>query len=235
MLGLGNSIISGAALEDPFTIDKVGGLQLWLQNGEGVTVEQWNDSSGNSNHAAQTDSSKQGAVEDGGIDFNQSSNHYDFTSTVTTATFTLFVAMEPDGGGSMSFLGHGGGTDFVRINQSADNEFRMKRDSAFDLNVSHSTDFTYEGRGGVERFIVMIRQESDNTVTIGVNNDLDNFALANSTGEAMDFSILGGQSTGGANAFDGTIYEVAIYNELLSVSDATLVRENIASRVGITL
>ena len=81
----------------------------------------------------------------------------------------------------------------------------------------------------------MIRQESDNTVTIGVNNDLDNFALANSTGEAMDFSILGGQSTGGANAFDGTIYEVAIYNEVLSVSDATLVRENIASRVGITL
>ena len=56
MLGLGNSIISGAALEDPFTIDKVGGLQLWLQNGDSVTVEQWNDSRGTSTHATQTDS-----------------------------------------------------------------------------------------------------------------------------------------------------------------------------------
>ena len=81
----------------------------------------------------------------------------------------------------------------------------------------------------------MVRQEDDNTVTVGINNDLDNFALANSTGEDFDFSILGGQSTGGANAFDGTIYEVAIYNEILSDSNATLVIGDIASRVGITL
>ena len=235
MLGLGNSLTGGSVSEE-FTLASISGLQLWLQNGQGVTAAQWDDSSGNNNHVAQSDADKRGAVEDGGIDFNlDDGDHYDLTSTITTSTFTVFVAMEPDSGNSMSFFGHGGGTDFMRINQSADNEFRSKRNSSFDLNVSHSTDFTYENRGGVEKFIIMVRQEDDNTVTVGINNDLDNFALANSTGEDFDFSILGGQSTGGANAFDGTIYEVAIYNTTLSAADATLVRENIAERVSITL
>ena len=81
----------------------------------------------------------------------------------------------------------------------------------------------------------MFRQEGDNTVTIGVNADLDNFALANSTGSDFNLEVLGSQGTGGSNPFNGTIYEVAIYNEVLSDSDATLVREDIASRVGITL
>ena len=212
-LGLSNiASSSGNRPLSEFSLSNINGLQLWLKNGEGVTAAQWDDSSGNNNHVAQSDSSRQGAVEDGGIDFNQGSNHYDFTSTITTSTFTVFVAMEPDSGGSMSFLGHGGGSDFIRINQSAANEFRSKRNSSFDLNISHSTDFSFEGNGGVEKFIVMFRQEADNTVTIGVNSDLDNFALANSTGEDFDFSILGAQSTGGANAFDGTMYEVAIYN-----------------------
>ena len=75
----------------------------------------------------------------------------------------------------------------------------------------------------------------DSTVTIGVNNDLDNFALANSTGSNFNFEVLGSQGSGGSNGFNGTIYEVAIYNEVLSDSDTTLVIENIASRVGITL
>ena len=234
MLGLGNSIAHSGALSG-FSLDQISGLQLWLKNGEGVTAAQWNDSSGNSNHVAQSSASLRGAVEDGGIDFNQGSNHYDFTSTITTATFTVFVAMEPDVGSSMSFLGGSDGDDFMRINQSPSNEFRSKRDGAFDLNVSHSTDFSFEGNGGVERFIVMFRQEVDNTVTIGVNNDFDNFALANSTGEAMDFNLLGCQQNNGANAFDGTIYEVAIYNDVLKDAQATSIIGNMASRVGITL
>jgi len=39
MLGLGNSITSGAALGE-FSIDQISGLQLWLQNGEGVAAAQ---------------------------------------------------------------------------------------------------------------------------------------------------------------------------------------------------
>jgi hypothetical protein len=236
-LGISNTTSSsGNRPLSEFSLSDISGLQLWLKNGEGVTAAQWDDSSGNSNHATQSESAKQGAVEDGGIDFNQGSNHMDFTSTITTSTFTAFVAMEPDTSGSMTFLSSTNAADLIRINQSADNEFRTKRAAnSLDLIVSHSTDFSFEGNGGVERFIVMFRQEGDNTVTLGVNADLDNFALANSTGANFNFEVLGSQGSGGANAFNGTIYEVAIYNEVLSASDATLVREDIASRVGITL
>ena len=234
MLGLGNSITSGAALGE-FSIDQISGLQLWLQNGEGVAAAQWDDSSGNSNHVTQATSGNQSAVEDGGLDF-VTGDHYDLTSTITTSTFTAFVAMEPDSSTSMTFLSSTNAADFIRINQTAANEFRTKRAAnSLDLIVSHSTDFSFEGNGGVERFIVMFRQEGDNTVTIGVNNDLDNFALANSTGSNFNFEVLGSQGSGGSNGFNGTIYEAAIYNEVLSDSDATLVIENIASRVGITL
>ena len=236
MLGLGNSIIIGGAALESFSLDQISGLQLWLKNGEGVTAAQWDDSSGNGNHAAQSDSGKRGAVEDGGIDFNQSQNHYDIDTTIAANAFTMFVAMEPDSGSSMSFLSSANANDFIRINQTADNEFRTKRAAnGIDLIVSHSTDFSFEGNGGVEKFIVMYRQETDNTITIGVNNDFDNFAEANSTLSRFNFNVIGSQGTGGSNAFDGTIYEVAIYNEILSDSDATLVIGDIASRVGITL
>ena len=239
-LGLGIALVntdSGNRPLSDFSLSDISGLQLWLKNGEGVTAAQWNDSSGNSNHAAQSTSLRQGTVEDGGIDFNlDDGDHYDLTSTITTSTFTVFVAMEPDTDGSMTFLSSTDSNDFIRINQTAANEFRTKRaDNSLDLIVSHSTDFSFEGNGGVEKFIVMFRQEGDNTVTIGVNDDLDNFALANSTGSDFNFEVLGSQGSGGSNSFNGTIYEVAIYNEVLSDSDATLVRNDIADRVGITI
>ena len=239
-LGLGTALGYSSSGNKPlsdFSLSDISGLQLWLKNGEGVAAAQWDDSSGNSNHAAQSTSLRQGTVEDGGIDFNlDDGDHYDLTSTITTSTFTVFVAMEPDTDGSMTFLSSTDSNDFIRINQTSANEFRTKRaDNSLDLIVSHSTDFSFEGNGGVEKFIVMFRQEGDNTVTIGVNDDLDNFALANSTGSDFNFEVLGSQGSGGSNAFNGTIYEVAIYNEVLSDSDATLVRNDIADRVGITI
>tara|TARA_Y100000361_G_C11094184_1_gene308111 strand:+ start:271 stop:978 length:708 start_codon:yes stop_codon:yes gene_type:complete len=235
MLGIGNNLIHAGALEE-FSLDQISGLQMWLQNGEGLAsgVAQWKDVSGQSRHAVQTTSGNQGPLEDGGIDFS-TGDHYDY-NTLTTSTFTVFVAMEPDSDGSMTFLSSTNAADFIRINQTAANEFRTKRAAnSLDLIVSHSTDFSFEGNGGVEKFIVMFRQEGDNTVTIGVNLDFDNFALANSTGSDFNFEVLGSQGSGGSNGFDGTIYEVAIYNEVLNDSDATKVIENIASRTQITL
>ena len=235
MLGIGNNLIHAGALEE-FSLDQISGLQMWLQNGVGLSsgVAQWKDSSGQSRNASQTTSGNQGPEEDGGIDFS-TGDHYDY-NTLTTSTFTAFVAMEPDSDTSMTFLSSTNAADFIRINQTAANEFRTKRaDNSLDLIVSHSTDFTFEGDGGVEKFIVMFRQEADNTVTIGVNLDFDNFALANSTGSDFNFEVLGSQGSGGSNGFDGTIYEVAIYNEVLNDSDATKVIENIASRTQITL
>ena len=237
MLGLGSSLALGGVTNDS-VLDTIAGLQVWLQNGVGVTAAQWNDSSGNGNHAVQTTEGDQGAVEDGGIDF--SGGNMDFTDKITLGSFTVFIALESDlpddDGNSHSLIGNADGSDFIRINQSAANEFRSNRTGLGALIVSHSTDFTHEGAGsGVERFVMMFRQEDDNTVDIGVNADIDSFALSSSTGADMEFEHLGSQNAGKSNAFDGTIYEVAIYDSNLSASDATLVREDMASRAGITL
>ena len=42
MLGLGNSITGGAAL-DEFTPANIANLALWLKNATGVTAAQWDD------------------------------------------------------------------------------------------------------------------------------------------------------------------------------------------------
>ena len=79
MLGLGNSIISGGY--NSFTLTNVSNLSLWLQNGIGVSAGQWNDSSGNNNHAIQGTGGNQATVSDGGLDFTESeTDHYDFTN-----------------------------------------------------------------------------------------------------------------------------------------------------------
>tara|TARA_R110001632_G_scaffold105602_1_gene215100 strand:- start:309 stop:1010 length:702 start_codon:yes stop_codon:yes gene_type:complete len=233
MLGLGSGL-AFSGVNNNSVLDTIAGLQVWLQNGVGVTAAKWNDSSGNGNHAVQTTEGDQGALEDGGIDF--SGGNMDFTDKITLGSFTVFIALESNVEDSQSLIGNADGSDFIRINQTASNEFRSNRTGIGALIVSHSTDFTYEGEGsGVERFVMMFRQEDDNTVDIGVNADIDSFALSSSTGADMEFEHLGSQNAGKSNAFDGTIYEVAIYDSNLSASDATLVREDMASRAGITL
>ena len=234
MLGLGTSLSTSGGNNDSI-VDSIAGLQIWLQNSVGVTAAKWNDSSGNGNHLVQTTESDQGEVEDGGIDFN--GGNMDLTSIITLGSFTVFIVLESDVADttSQTLIGNADGSDFIRINQSAANEFRSNRTGLSALIVSHSTDFSFEGNGGVERFVLMFRQEGDNTIDIGVNADIDSFALSSSTGADMEFEQLGSQKAGGTNHFNGTIYEVAIYDSNLSVDDATLVRESMASRTGITL
>ena len=233
MLGLGIGLSAGGGGGE-FTIDNISGLQVWLQNSVGVAPAQWDDSSGLGNHAIQTTVGDQGTVEDGGIAFT--GGNMDFTSTISLTSFTIFMAIEPDDAAAHSLIGSANGVDFIRINQNANNEFRSNRTGLTSLIVSHSTDFTYGGAGsGVERFVMMFRQEADNTIDIGVNADIDSYALADSSSNAITFNQIASQSAGKGNPFPGTIYEVAIYDSNLSADDATLVMENIASRTGITL
>ena len=235
MLGLGSSLAT-SGVTSGFSLDNISGLVLWLKNNTGVTAAQWDDSSGQDNHVVQATSGHRGTVEDGGIAFPGSKN-MDLTTKITLGSFTVFMSIEPDSHNSMSLIGDNNGSDFIRINQSAGNEFRHKRSvNSISMDISHSTDFSFEGNGGVERFIMMMRQEDDDTIDFGVNADIDSFSVANSTGSNMDFEHIASQvgSTMG-NSFVGTIYEVAIYDSNLSAADATLVREDMASRTGITL
>mgnify|MGYP003676870501 CR=1 FL=1 len=81
MLGLGNSITSGVTL-DAFTWlpTDVNGLVVWHKNGTGVDAAQWDDSSGNNNHAAQSTSGNQASEEKGGLHFDGSDDFYEYST-----------------------------------------------------------------------------------------------------------------------------------------------------------
>ena len=119
MLGLGNSIISGGAPEE-FLPTQISNLKLWLQNGVGVTAARWDDSSGNSNHAEQSNSGFQATVSDGGLEFDASDDHYDINDIEISdrEALIVFAAIELDNVGNDTILGIDDTDGFVQL-QSA--------------------------------------------------------------------------------------------------------------------
>ena len=94
MLGLGNSVGNKNYQWQPNLVGA--DLKLWLRNGVGITlngadVSQWDDSSGNGNHAAQSTAGDQGLASGGGIDFElDNEDHYDLDSAITIAVQEAF-------------------------------------------------------------------------------------------------------------------------------------------------
>ena len=95
MLGLGNSLTSGVAL-DEFTWlpTDVNGLVLWHKNGTGVSASQWDDSSGNDNHATQGTGGNQAAEDNGGLSFDGTDDFYEYGTQLNignTEAYTLGI------------------------------------------------------------------------------------------------------------------------------------------------
>ena len=67
MLGLRSSLLSSGVPTDNL-LNLTTKLALWLQHNT-ATPAQWNDSSGNENHATQSSALLQGALVEGGLGF----------------------------------------------------------------------------------------------------------------------------------------------------------------------
>ena len=116
MLGLGLEATASSATWKPTDIS---GLAIWLKNGEGVAVAQWDDSSGNNNHATQSNASYQAAVSGGGLNFEgSSSNYYDLTSKITVSTnhnFLLAVVVTIESYDSLNCVLSDGTNEFMEF------------------------------------------------------------------------------------------------------------------------
>ena len=223
MLGLGSSLTTGGVTSE-FSLDDISGLTLWFKNSVGVAAAQWDDSSGNDNHAAQETESEQATTTggEGGLVFD--GNHfYDF-SDVTATVFTAFFCVKPDDQDAAGLLGNADTTDFIKINHSG-NEFRIKKDSG-NTNKLHNMDPNVID---TSKQVLMVRQNTGDTISFGIDDDIDTEAVSGSTARAI---VLNQLMTGSAT-FSGTLLEFALYNSALSESEATLVRENIAARCGV--
>ena len=83
MLGLGNSIGGPDVFRD---LNDVPSLQLWLKNGVGVAVGQWDDSSRKGRNITQAIAGDQAVESGGGLDFEEGDgDHYDFTPSIDVA------------------------------------------------------------------------------------------------------------------------------------------------------
>ena len=213
MLGLATGITNTSYQWQP---NMVGAdLKLWLRNGVGVAVGQWDDSSGNANHAVQGTSGNQAVLAEGGLNFElDDESHYDLTDDIVIAAqeaFIVFLVCERESTSErMGILGVGSNNDFL--------EFTSDRKVRFNSVGSDDDQMQYDAGAFAadEKMIVTIQRESGST---GLIKTFKNGSLltvgtlatgdGNNTG-AITFNTIANRNNN--RHFDGIIHEMLVYD-----------------------
>ena len=224
MLGLGNSITGGAAL-DEFTPANIANLALWLKQGTGITsdggtpdkVSQWNDSSGNDNHAAQSTSGNQadlvGTGTGVGLDFER--DNADFNNLAADPKITIsqdhnFIVgfvISPE---SLN------ADDRNCILSDDNNEFVDVRLDKVAINCTGS-EVTFTGdsnlfsNSATSSVVISRNDGSTGTFTLSVNGVTPAGSFNVTQAKAIEFDTLGGRNQTG-RPYDGIIHELVVYD-----------------------
>jgi len=210
MLGLGNSITGGAAL-DEFTPANIANLALWLKNATGVTAAQWDDSSGNDNHATQGTSGNQAAVSGGGLDFEKGeADHYDLASKITMSAdhnFLIGFVIAPEDPDSTRncLIGDDNGEFIdIRIDKVAINCGGTETTFTGDANLFSD---------GTKAAVVISRNDGDTgTFNVFINGSTPASSYNAQTNAAgVEFDEIGVRN-GSGRPFDGILYELVVYD-----------------------
>jgi hypothetical protein len=222
MLGLGIGIPLGSVIVSKSPLSIGSSLALWLQNDTGVAVGQWDDSSGNSNHAIQGTSGNQAVVADGGLNFDGSNDHYDL-NTITVANdsaFCLAIVLNQDTVANNTILSKTA-NEVVSIKDAQTIEFKTNGNGnvTTELVVPNGTFTT------TQKLLVVLNRDingafsifqNGNAVTIDVDNSTNAAEGENQGGFTLD--VLG-SNAGISNFFDGKILDLAFWNGELSQQD----------------
>ena len=225
MLGLGNSITSGYI---PFTLTSVSDLELWLQNGVGVTAAKWNDSSGNSNHATQATEGNQAAVSGGGLDFEaDNSDHYDLASSISISQnggFCMAIVFTRESSTAQAIFSDSSNEQLSL--QGGGTTFRLKSNDPG--NITTDAVFASGTFPLATKMIFLVNRSAgaSNRFTFFKNGVALTADIDTSTNEAVgenpngfDFDTLGASISGSGNFFDGIIHEVAFWSKGLSATE----------------
>ena len=229
MLGLGNSLISGSTLSNLLTMTT--DLDFWFRNSTGVAVSQWDDSSGNNNHAIQTGEDNQAALNaTGGLHFTSAStvDHYDITKvTVPINTGFAFAAVVNCDSVSTSTLISDTSSERVQFKDGDEILVTCKRADGDPtetvLKAATGTPFPFSGNG---KMLILINRSDGASGVWTVYKDGTLVTLhASSANEAAGENIEAieidavGVEGGGARGFDGDIDELAFWNKGLSAAE----------------
>jgi len=217
MLGLGNSITSGVALDEftwiPTDVD---GLVVWHRNNTSVDVGQWNDSSGNNNHATQSTSGNQASVDKGGLHFDGSDDFYEYSTQLNignTEGYTLAIVYHLDSTSNKSVV-------FSKDANSTFFEF-FDADTLrinYGGNVINLSGGTHEA--GSDRILVVTRAATTSAHALYENGSDTAVTTGTQAGIAIWENL--GIRNDNDRPFNGKIYEVMVWdNVTLSGSDLT--------------
>ena len=209
-------------------------LVLWLKNYVDVAVDQWSDQSGNDNHATQ--SVKQAAVSEGGLDFEQAEgDHYNLASRITLShdvgfTLGLVLKVESYDGTQNCFLSDSS-TEFFEFQTSGKIRLRTIGTGAATSVLTYSgTPFAAGSKmalvltraagaasGGAEGLMTAYKDGVALSTSSASNNP--------NSGQAQ-IDMLGARAASTADRFfDGVIYEVVVYQKELTGSELTNLNE----------
>jgi len=234
MLGLGNSLVGGSPPSILLPSD-VSDLAFWFKNGTNVAAARWDDSSGNNNHMAQTTSGNQASVSGGGLLFvDDNADHYDLTTAVdigASNAFTMICVMNLNSYDSTNvIMGDNNQTDKFFDMQNADQVRYRQTGTTAVLKFEDSGNFPIS----TTYMITLTKDTSRNLVVYKNGTVLTQESSAGVPVASGTFSVdqIGGRAGTPDRCFDGHIYELILYEKLLSTAELSGVHSEIQARIG---
>lgn len=221
MLGLGSSATRHKKVFAD--LNDVSGLQLWLKNGVGVAVGQWDDSSRQGRHATQGTAGDQATVSGGGLDFEEGEgDHYDFTEIAIAKSQGFCCAWVQDSeSNTNNTIVSDSSTEVIQIQNS--NKLRIITNNDSTVTTQLHTTGAY---GGSKMLILLNRSGAGvwSSYTDGsevtIEADSANSANGDDGQNIMGFTIdTLGAKAGSSHFFDGKIYELAFWDRDLTTRE----------------
>jgi len=216
MLGLGNSISTSGISEVLLT--DISNLSLYLQNGVGVTVGGWNDSSGNDNHATQGVEADQATVTEGGLLFESvAGDHYDLRSQIAIGDeegFTVFATVTlTNSGANQTLLGLNNIEHFLEF-VGGSNSLKIKLGGA--TTTISPGDGSQGDFGAGEKFLLTLVREAGTEGNLNVYKNgtlLAQDSQVSNTGDAEFISVGVRNDNRFLNAL---LHDIVLYEKELS-------------------
>ncbi len=236
MLGLGNSIISGAALQE-FLPTSVSNLELWLQNGVNVGVGLWGDQSGNSNDIEQGTGGNQASESNGGLDFDGTDDFYTLSSDIAVAirgSVNVFAVVNLDDDSTNTVVGTGTTQDFFEMQNATTLRFHFDNTASPEKIVYAAGTFS-----SGSKMLIHVERESGATGTVNVQKNGSTVSPVSFTGDGADSGAFTIDRIGCRNNdrfLNGELLELLIYTDDsgdMADSDIVLVNDYLTSKQGL--
>lgn len=237
MLGLGNSVGNKNYQWQPNLVGA--DLKLWLRNGVGITlngadVSQWDDSSGNGNHAAQSTAGDQGLASGGGIDFElDNEDHYDLDSAITIAVqeaFMAFFVLNLETVSAAGLLGEGAAA-FIELTNNKKVKFKSTGTGGTNVTAIAASGTPFATGS---KFVLGVKRDSGSTGNVHMYKNGTLITPSSQVASPGSIAIGTVGTKEDSNFLDGILYEALIYDTTdLTASEISKISNYLVNKHGI--